>query len=320
MSSVTDRLSAAVSQFDPTAMSVQVGRAVIALAQLSVLTLTPWERLTPQILGQPQAPFCQGLGRISLFCMVPPTHVIWALVASSIVLLLVIAGILPRYVGLAHVWVSFSIALSLGLADGGEQVAQVCTVLLAVVVLADGRLCAWIPQQRDLKPVLRGVAFAAWWMLRLQLVGIYAQSGLAKLGVEDWLNGSAMYYIVRDPSFGASGPVGYVMREVTSLPVGVAALTWGSIVLELLIAVLLLRGPRHRGIALAMSVALHVSILVSIGLWSFALIMIGAMIIAAGVWPRARIGPISEGSSEQVDLEPTDVRRSTLPSLLPAVS
>ena len=134
------------------------------------------------------------------------------------------------------------------------------------------------------------------------------------------MNGSAMYYVVRDPSFGASGPVGYVMREITFLPVGVAAVTWGSMVLEVLIAVLLLRGSRHRGVALALSIALHVGILVSIGLWSFALVMVGAMIVAAGIWPRRRAVAARDTTSGQIDAEPTDVHHASVPPLLPAVS
>lgn len=273
----------AIDHFEPRSVSVQLGRSLIAVAQILTLTFTPWERLTPQIVNTPQSPVCRGASSAALFCLAPADRPGVGIAVAIAVLVLVCAGIVPRVVSFAHAWVSYSIAVSLGLPDGGEQVAQVVSILLVGVSIADGRWIAWRRAPRPAKSSLLGVAFAAWWVLRLQMAGVYLQSGIAKLGVEDWVNGSAMYYVVRDSSFGASGPVGELMEAVTATPVGVAVLTWGTILGEVALAVLLLSGPRARRVALGIAVALHVGIIASIGLWSFGLIMIGAVCAASNV-------------------------------------
>jgi antimicrobial peptide system SdpB family protein len=256
---------------------------VIALAQLTILALTTWSNLMPEIAGQEQAPVCQGLSNASLFCLDPHPDHLAARVTAIVVLLSVMAGVAPRVVSFLHFWVSFSLASSIGLPDGGEQVAQVASLLVVFISLRDQRAFAWTRAQESTSGagVLVGMAFAGWLVLRLQMAFIYAQSGLSKLTNEDWLNGSAMYYVIRDPSFGASGLVGSIFQAVTYNPVGTALLTWGTIIGEVLLAVLLLMGPAHRRVALLLAALLHIGIVLAIGLWSFAAIMIGAVVIAA---------------------------------------
>ncbi|MEU9101900.1 HTTM domain-containing protein [Streptomyces sp. NPDC048361] len=123
------------------------------------------------------------------------------------------------------------------------------------------------------QPTARGTAFAAFWALRIQLVILYAQSGISKFGVPDRLNGSAEYYILRDPIFGAAepfkGPVLWLSEHGPTL----ALLAWGGIIIELVIAAFLLGPERWRKVAFVLDVLLHASIIATIGLWSFSLIM-----------------------------------------------
>jgi antimicrobial peptide system SdpB family protein len=112
---------------------------------------------------------------------------------------------------------------------------------------------------------------------------IYLQSAVAKLFVEDWVNGSAEFYIVRDPMFGASGFLRDVLIGATSIPLIVAAATWGPIIAELAIGMLILGPSRWRRLGLRMVLALHIGIVVTMGLWSFAVTMIGGVVVAAAV-------------------------------------
>ena len=43
------------------------------------------------------------------------------------------------------------------------------------------------------------------------------------MGVEDWANGSAEYYIMRDGSFGAAGPLSDFFLSITFTP-------WGTLI------------------------------------------------------------------------------------------
>lgn len=263
-------------------LTVQIGRSLIAVGQLSVLLLTSWNHLTPEILGVQRSPICQGVVRLSVFCLDVADDRIVARAVSVVVLLLVISGIVPSATSALHAWVSFSLANAVGLPDGGDQVAQIVTVFIFLINVGDFRLWAWsgarTPRQL---PVLVGVRQGAWWALRLQMAFIYFESAVSKYSVPDWQNGSALYYVVRDPSFGATGLLGDLLKWWTYLPIGTASLTWGTVLVEMAIAVLVLGGRRCRRIALALAVCLHAAIFLAIGLFSFAIVMVGAMSIAA---------------------------------------
>lgn len=257
--------------------STWVGRGIIALGQMSIVLFSSRSHLTP-VTSAGESFVCEGVAAWGAYCVLPDR------VGSVVVLAIlgaVCLGLAPLCTGVLHAWASFSIATGIGLPDGGEHVAQVVTLLIVVLLVPDVRRVAWRWGPDAGPQMLVGISMAAWWFLRLQMAGIYLHSAIAKLGVENWVNGSAMYYIVRDPSFGAVGPAGDLMRWLTNRPLGVATVTWGSIAVEIAIAILLLHRGRARALALGLAVALHAAIIVTIGLWSFGLVMIGAMLVAA---------------------------------------
>ena len=101
---------------------------------------------------------------------------------------------------------------------------------------------------------------------------------MAKLGVPEWVDGTAVYYWMNDPSFGPSGWLRpFVMSLMTSRLV--VAVTWGTIVLEFALALGLVVSPRARPYLLVFGISLHAAIGVVIGLTSFALAMIAALIL-----------------------------------------
>src|ERR1700687_6287515 len=71
--------------------------------------------------GLPPAPYCNGPGRISLFCLVPHDQLWLARWLAVAILLVVASGWRPRYTGLFHWWVSFSFSVSATIPDGGEH-------------------------------------------------------------------------------------------------------------------------------------------------------------------------------------------------------
>ena len=286
LSSLHQRMTGAIASFD-SRLSVQMGRSLIALAQLSILLFTSWSSLTPDIVGQDISPHCVGVTRGSLFCLDRTPDELFARMGAVLVLLLVVSGFLPAVSGFLHAWVSFSLSTSIGLPDGGDAAAAVTTLMIAFLTLRDLQWNAWRHRPRaSSSRALDGVAWGSWWILRVQIAFIYFESGLSKFGTADWVNGSALYYVVRDPSFGASGMTGDVARALTEIPLGTAVLTWGTIALEVAVGALLLGGPEARRVALGLVIALHVGIIVFVGLWSFAVVMVGAVLVATA--PKRR--------------------------------
>lgn len=261
---------------------VAAGRLIIALAQISVLLFTPTEALFVPVGGVEAVESCTRFANTaSPYCWFPDSRslVSWFLIAG---LVWVASGFLPQVSSFLHIWISFSLAQSISLPDGGDYVAQVVTVFVAFITLGHGRLWLWRRSPQTGKPSIRiSIAVGFMWVLRVQMAWIYLNSALSKVSVPEWQEGSALYYVVRMEMFGASEPLVGVLLWLTSVPFITAIASWGTILTECTIAVLILSPGRKAAVAFLISALLHVAIIAVIGLFSFALIMIGSMLIAS---------------------------------------
>lgn len=117
--------------------------------------------------------------------------------------------------------------------------------------------------------------------VRIQVAYIYLNSALAKLPVDPWAEGSATYYVARMENFGAAGLFADLFRWATGITLIALLSTWGTILAETLIALFLLRRGSRQAVAAVISAALHVLIVLQIGILSFGFIMVGAVLCAA---------------------------------------
>lgn len=84
--------------------------------------------------------------------------------------------------------------------------------------------CIFLPVRRsDGRP--RGMAVAAFWIIRLQLLLAYAATGLHKLTGTHWLDGTAMGIAATDPAFGPAW--------ITAFPLLAQWITWTVLVFQL---------------------------------------------------------------------------------------
>lgn len=277
---VPARLRRTVSAFDMQSRGYGSFRALLALAQLTILSITPYEALMQTLAGERAGPNCAGVRAASAYCLgrnLPE----WFVTASmACVLVMAAAGVLPVVISVLHSWVAFSIASSIALPDGGDQAAAVCSILLIGVSIGDRRRWSFGPR-RSVVSWRRQIALASLMVLRVQIAAIYFNAAIAKLFAPDWMNGTAEFYVLRDPFFGASGFIGSLLRWATMSPLVTVAATWGAVLTEIVIGTLILCGPRSRSIALVLCIALHGAIIITIGLWSFGLIMIALVGVAA---------------------------------------
>jgi antimicrobial peptide system SdpB family protein len=261
--------------------TIGLGRSVLALAQATVFLFSDVRSFLVPVGGKTFQDSCgEYLGRISLFCIGPSPES--AAVVEVLALLVVATGILPRYTCVLHAYMSVSFVGVLALPDGGDLIATSLSLLLVFVYVGDPRLWHW-GRGESTSPVFRGISKGAQFAIRVQVAFIYFQSATAKFAVDTWADGSQMYYVTREEMFGASGPLGDVARALTSAPVVTLASSWGAIALELCIVVLIfIPKPGAAKVAIALAIALHVMIIALIGIGSFGLIMIGAVLCATG--------------------------------------
>ncbi|MFE1384362.1 sporulation-delaying protein SdpB family protein [Streptomyces sp. NPDC058740] len=275
-----------IRRFPAESRALGAGRSTIALAQASVLLFTPASHLFVPVGGtEAEAGIdCSSpVQAVSLYCLSGTADLQLLNLVLLALLLVVVSGILPRYTTVLHFWASLSLGQSVSLPDGGDAVSQVVTFFLVLACANDRRTWHWQrPGGEDRSGSLwQGLAWAGWWGVRLQVAYIYLDSAVAKLPVGPWSEGSATYYVARMENFGAAGLFADLFRWATGIPVIALLSTWGTILAELLIALLLLRRASRQVWAALISMTLHLLIILQIGIVSFGFIMVGAVLCAA---------------------------------------
>jgi sporulation delaying protein B len=283
---VTERAQGA-----PISNVVGVARTLLAVGTALTLAASSTETLFRPAFGLPPAPYCHAAGAVSLFCVIPREHLDLARLAAVAILLIVASGWRPRWTAVPHWWVSFSIAGSITIPDGGDQVTTVITMLLIPVVLADGRRWHW-SAPTPTGPYATLLARSGLFVIRLQVAGIYLHASLAKLAVPEWQDGTALYYWLSDPAFGPAPWLRALVLPIVSRGFPVALMTWGPVALEFCLAVALVLDKRHWRYLLLAGVGFHIGIALLMGLVSFALAMCAALVLYLRPMERP-FGPFS---------------------------
>ncbi|NRQ31658.1 HTTM domain-containing protein [Nonomuraea sp. NN258] len=253
-----------------------LARTVLALGTLGTLLASDTSSLFRPAAGALEFPMCDGLAAAGLFCVLEPA---WAKPVAIAILLVTASGWRPRFTALPHWWVAVSFQASATVPDGGDQVTAVLCLLLLPVALTDGRAWHWRAPASVPDVTASLVAWSALLVIRLQVAGIYLQASMAKLGREEWADGTAMYYWLSDPMFGSAGWAAPLLGPVLAHPVGVTLFTWGAVAIEFALVFGLVARGNGLPYLLAAGLFLHASIALLMGLGSFALAMSGALVL-----------------------------------------
>jgi len=214
---------------------------------------------------------------INLFFLFGYEHIWIAEIISVIVLLWVISGYFPYITGILHWWVAFSFCNAASLADGGEQVAAVLLFFLIPVTLLDRRKNHYhSPKEHSIgRRYVSSMTLK--FIIPIQMGILYMHAFTDKLyKLEEWRNGTAVYYFSKDPLFGGGTIENLNLFSSTFF---VTSATWGTLLLELCLAGALFMSYNSKKWMLPFGVLFHFLISVMFGLWSFMFSMIGGLII-----------------------------------------
>jgi antimicrobial peptide system SdpB family protein len=159
--------------------------------------------------------------------------------------------------------------------DGGDNLSMVVMPLLAA-----SRCCERLSIRTSWAPLLRVRALgASWWAtlvsnaaalaIALQICLVYLMSGLYKAQGDMWVDGTALYYVMRTPEYFHPALSPLVLDHDHVIVLG----TYGAM-LALIAFPFLVISRSVRPWAVAVMVLFHLSIAVFMGLTSFALVMI----------------------------------------------
>lgn len=168
--------------------------------------------------------------------------------------------------------------------------AQFLFYLLVFPAGAALALDTWRRQTADTPSVAAQLGL---WMMRVHLCIVYCSGGVAKATGGEWWTGDAIWYALMRPELSAA----FVdLAWIAHVPWLAMLAGWGTLVVEVGYPALLL--PRRRRLwGLAAVVALHVSIILTLGLVSFGALMIVLNVAAFGIDPTPRDAAAAHGET-----------------------
>ena len=254
------------------------GRTIIALGTLSTMLFS-----SPAILFDKDLYMVNVSGTFmdsfNLFYLLGYEQLYLAYGLSVAILLLVASGYFPRWTGIPHWIVAFSFNNSCAIADGGDQVAMVLAFFLIPLTLMDSRKNHFhAPVRQNFLQNSLSVTITKF-IIPAQMAVIYFHAAVDKLyKVEEWRNGTGLYYILEDPLFG-SFPFSEWTASMLTNGFIVTSMTWGTILLEILLFGAVFMSYKRKKPFLFLGIAFHFMIIVFFGLVSFFCSMVGGLCI-----------------------------------------
>lgn len=258
-------------------------RSLVATGTAVTLAATPINTLFYRSKNFPNGIICSDgmVNTISLFCRLDSSYLVLGKLAVIAVLLVAISGYSPRIMGILHWYVTFSFVSTSPVPDGGDHLALVIATLILPVSLVDSRRWAW----GDDPP-----SSSSWWIVAsftqlaglIQTLFVYFHSSIAKFGVEEWADGTALWYWSRQNVFGFPGYLREITDKIFSLGWVVGSFTYGVLVLEFYLGLSVFMRWQWKAVAFVLGILFHLIIALTLGLISFAFSAWGLLVLAFG--------------------------------------
>lgn len=261
---------------------VGVARAILAIASLSTLLLTPAPALFLQFLPSAVDGRCVGISRFALFCTTRSLGGSYEIAVgiAAIVLVAVLSGYAPRVLAVPHFYIAWSISQNVALVEGGDQVNAAVTMLMIPWLLVNSKHNAYSRADPYRPQVLTNAfAYGSALLIRVQLTLIYAIAALAKMGVPQWADGSALWYWLQVPTFGLPPHLFAAIAPILEQPIVTVSGTYGVMVFELALAASIWVDARWARYVLIGGIVFHAGIALVLGLWSFGISMTAVLLI-----------------------------------------
>lgn len=216
---------------------------------------------------------------LSIFSYLPENYLYFEIVRwiFIIILILIIIGWRPKLLAIPHTYIAYCINSSGVVIDGGEQVAFVFSILLLPILLFDNRKWHW--ENASITPSNKNVLFfISYTFIRIQVAILYLHSFVGKLFNEEWINGTAVYYYLKDPMLGTPLFLNPIIYPILDSPF-VALITWFALLIQLILVCSLFIDKKYWRTVLILALLFHESIAILLGLFSFSAAMIGVLIL-----------------------------------------
>lgn len=254
-------------------------RSILALGSLSTFIFS-----SPQILFDKDLFNTNNSGelidKINIFYLLGYENLLYSYSISIIILLLVFSGFYPKFTGILHWIVTFSFQNASSLPDGGDQVAMIISFYLIPLTIFDNRKNHFNQSVFQTNFQNSVSVIITKFLIPLQVSVIYLHAAIDKLyKVEEWRNGTALYYILNDPLFGSSLFKNGEASNLLANKYIVVLLTWSPIIIEMTLFLALVMTYKQKKWLLYLGILFHLFIFILLGLFSFSCSMISCLVI-----------------------------------------
>jgi antimicrobial peptide system SdpB family protein len=275
-----DRYTEFASQINIYTFPLGLARSFLALGTLTIFLFNSTDILFPDFLFESLTE--QGWYKsISLFYIFSG-NVGLAKAITIVILTVNVLGFYPRYFGILHWYVAYSFFVASPLIDGGDQINTILTLLLVPITIFDSRKNHFYGIINPISKHINIILVSFLLIIKIQVAILYFNSAVAKFAVEEWMNGTALYYWLLHPIHGVSDWLDFYVRPLMVNTYSVTMLTWGVIIFEIILSCVIFTSPskiRYRKRMLVLGMLFHFGIFLVHGLPSFACAMFGALLL-----------------------------------------
>jgi antimicrobial peptide system SdpB family protein len=279
---VCDKLEREILQNPIWTNSYGLSRSILALGTLANFLFNHSSILFRPGVGMEHVPICRYYNSYSLFCFLNDNLEI-ARIITILILVVVATGWRPRITGILHWYIMFSYTTSATVLDGGDHITTILAFMLVPITLTDNRKWHWDSSRSmtaNNSNLLKSlIAKSTVLVIKFQVSLIYLNSAGAKLLVEEWQNGTAVYYWFTHPTFGAPEWLRPLIIPLITNEYAVTAITWLSILFEFFLFAAIIATIRARRVLFILGISFHFLIFMIHGLFSFFLAMSAALIL-----------------------------------------
>ncbi|WP_258101255.1 sporulation-delaying protein SdpB family protein [Marinoscillum pacificum] len=262
-----------------------LGRSILAFGTLLTLVFNEVSVLFKSLGKEELIIEKSAIAKVSLFEIMPLGPAKWLAV---VLLIVVILGYLPRIMGVVHWWISFSFINSATVIDGGDQITSIITLLLIPVSLVDFRKNHWnkpITLTNEFNDNLKQlIGFFSMISIKLQVAFIYFDAAIGKFSVNEWADGTAIYYWFTNPVFGINKLFASVLNPLLANKYFIVLSTYSVLLLEVLLFMAAVMSWQRRKYLLFVAILFHLSIVFIHGLASFFFAMAGCLVLYLVKW------------------------------------
>ena len=282
ISRIEERLRSITYNHFPYSNVVGVSRSLLALGTLLTLLFNSSATLIQRnIEGTPFNPMldpAEKINQFNFFLLLGVEYFDLMRIAAILILMLVISGYYIKISCLLHWWISISFFFSSSVIDGGDQIAAVLSFFLIPLCLTDKRKNHW----ENIEPYISSknlFGIFSVFLIRLQVAFIYLHAAVGKFEVEEWMNGTALYYWLNHSFFGSSDHLLPWINTILRYDWIVTMSTYGVLAFELALFLALAASKRYRKTLLPWAIAFHFLIIIFHGIFSFFFSIVAGLII-----------------------------------------